>query len=189
MAQGDIANPRIWLNADVYVAPVGTARPTNVTATWASVSALWSPLGLLSQEDGMSETRDQDVTDHYAWGNVLVRTTKAKTKFSFQVTALEDNPTVFNLLYPGSQDLSVSGVTTRTVVVPTTDPRTWGFETVDGTIIRRRIIPTGEITEVSDISINDSSMAAKQFTINVYPSAVGVAWYDVSNDPQWLIAS
>lgn len=189
MAQGDINNPRIWLNADVYTAPVGTTRPTNVTTSWTAVSPLWAPLGLLSQDDGMTETRDQDVTDHYAWGNILVRTTKAKIKFSFQVTALEDNPTVFDLIYPGSTDLSISGTTTRTVVVPVANPRSFGFEFVDGTKIKRRIIPTGEITDISDVAINDSDMAGYQFTIAVYPSAAGVAWYDISNDTQWLVAS
>lgn len=189
MSQGSISNPRIWLNADVYTAPVGTTAPTNVTSTWTSVSPLWLPLGLLSQDDGMTETRDQDVTDHYAWGNILVRTTKAKIKFSFQVTALEDTPTVFDLIYPGSVDVTTLGVTTRTVKVPTTNPRAFGFEFVDGTVIKRRIIPTGEIVDISDISINDSDMAGYQFTINAYPSAAGVVWTDISNDSQWAVAS
>ncbi len=189
MSQGNIANPRIWLNADVYTAPVGTAAPSNVTATWASVSPLWVPLGLLSQDDGMTETRDQDVTDHYAWGNILVRTTKSKIKFSFQVTALEDNATVFDLIYPGSVDVTTLGVTTRTVNVPGTNQRAFGFELVDGTVIKRRIIYTGEIIDVSDVSIDDSDMAGYQFKINAYPNAAGRVWTDISNDSQWAVAS
>lgn len=186
---GDIDNPRIWLNADVWVGPLTSVAPTDVTTAMTTVDADWEALGLLSQDDGMTETRDQDLTDHYAWGNILVRTTRAKVKFSFQVTALEDNPVVFDLVYPGSTALTQLGVTTRTVKVPTVNRKSFCFELVDGDITSRRYIPTGEVTEVADISINDSDMAAKQITISVYPDGNGVTWYDITNDPQAMVAS
>lgn len=189
MPQGDIDNPRIWLNADVWVGPLDATAPTNVTTAMSTVDSDWQALGLLSQDDGMTETRDQDSTDHYAWGNILVRNTRSKIKFSFQVTALEDNPVVFDLVYPGSTDVTNLGVTTRTVKVPTVNRRSFCFELVDGTIINRRYIAVGEVTEVADISINDNEMAGKQLTITVYPDASGVVWKDITNDPQAAVAS
>lgn len=189
MAQGDIANPRIWLNADVWVAPTTATAPSDVSTVMTTVDTDWVALGLLSQDDGMTETRDQDSTDHYAWGNILVRNTRAKIKLTFQVTALEDNPVVYDLCYPGSLDVTTLGVTHRTVKVPTVNPKSFCFELVDGDIIKRRYIPTGEVTEVADIAINDSDMAGVQFTITVYPDAAGVLWHDYSNDPQQAVAS
>lgn len=180
---GDTANPRIWLGADVYVAPVGSTAPVDVTAAWA---AAWVALGLLS-EDGMTESREDDTTDHYAWGGILVRTTRSKHKRTLQVTALEDNKTVWALLNPGSSAATTTGLTTRTVKVPTPDPKAFGFELKDGTVTKRLIVPRGEVIEVGDASYSDSEMAMRELTINVYPSALGVLYTEITNDVQAVV--
>lgn len=182
---GDVANPRIWAGADVYVAPVGSTAPTNVATAWA---AAWDALGLLDGEAGMTESRSEDQVDHFAWGGVLVRTTRSKHKRTITVTALEDNLIVFGLVQPGSTAATATGITTRTVKVPTTDPRAFGIELVDGTIIKRRVIPRGEIVAVNDISLNDADMAVFELTINIYPDAAGVLYIDITNDPQAAVA-
>lgn len=177
---GDIANPRIWLNADVYVAPTGTTGPTDTTT---ALNVAFEPLGLLG-EDGMTESRDEDVTDHYAYGGILVRTTRSKHKRTVKVTALEDNPIVFDLKNPGSGTATAGGVTTRTVKVPTTNPKAFVLQLVDGDITKRRYIPTGEVVEVGDEAISDDEMAMVELTINVYPDASGVLYYEITDDPQ-----
>ena len=175
---GDTNNPRIWLGADVYVAPVGSTAPVDVSTAWA---AAWVALGLLS-EDGMTETRNDDVTDHHAWGNILVRTVRSKHKRTFQVTALEDNKTVWAVANPGSTATSVSPLTTRTVKVPTTDPRAFGFELRDGGITKRIAVPRGEILEIGATVYNESDIAMKELTVTVYPSAAGVLYTELLND-------
>lgn len=183
---GDTANPRIWVNADVYDAPVGTTAPVDVTTAWA---AAWKPLGLLS-EDGMTESREDEVTDHYAYGGILVRTTKSKHKRSIVVTALEDNPVVWGLVNPGSTATTSAGptppagVTTRIIKVPTPNPRAFGLHLVDGTVIKRRVIPRGEVIAVGETSITDNEMAMYELTINIYPDATGVLYRDITNDAQ-----
>jgi hypothetical protein len=177
---GDTDNPRIWINADVLVAPVGTTAPTNLTGAW---NVAFEALGLLS-EDGMTEARDADVTDHFAWGGIHIRTTRSKFKRTFVVTALEDNPVVFDLVNPGSEASTTGGVTTRTVKVPESDPRAFGFELVDGAITTRRIIPRGEVTAVAEVKSSDSDMTMYQLTITVYADADGVLYTDITNDPQ-----
>lgn len=106
---GTTTNPRVWFNADVYVAPVGTAQPTDTTT---ALNAALKPLGLLS-EDGMTETRGDTTDDKYAWGGILVRTTRSKHKRTFKVAALENNSTVFALVNPGSTSVpaTVAAVT------------------------------------------------------------------------------
>jgi hypothetical protein len=177
---GDIANPRIWEGADAYVATYGATAPTDVATAWG---VEWSPLGLLS-EDGASETRSQDQTDHYAWGGILVRTTKSKYKRTMKITCLEDNLTVFGLVNPGSTtDTDETGITTRTIKTPTADPRAFGLELRDGTLTRRRIIPKGEVVEIGEVKFADSEMTGFELTINIYP-VDGVLYTDLTDDPQ-----
>lgn len=180
---GDTGNPRIWEGADAYAAPLGTTAPTDVSTAWA---VGWLPLGLLS-EDGASESRDQDMTDHYAWGGILVRTTRSKHKRTITITALEDNLTVFGLVNPGSTAVTATGTTTRTVKVPTSDPRAFGLELRDGDVKKRRVIPRGEVVEVGEVSLSDSEMTAFELTINVYPDSSGVLYMDITDDPQAVV--
>jgi hypothetical protein len=178
---GDIANPRIWEGADVYVAPLLTAAPTDVTTPWA---APWEALGLLS-DDGAEETLESDSTDHFAWGGLLVRTTRNKFKRSMKVVALEDNNVVFGVVNPGSEaETDETGLTTRTFNVPTSNPLMFGLETRDGDITRRRIIQRGEVATDGTRSISSSDMTQFELTIAVYPDGNGKYYHDLSDDPQ-----
>lgn len=114
---GDTANPRVWFNADVYVGPVGSTQPTDVTAP---LNASLKALGLLS-EDGMTETRGDTTDDKYAWGGILVRTTRSKHKRQFKVAALENNSTVFGLVNPGSTTSPVFGTSQSITGTAATD--------------------------------------------------------------------
>lgn len=180
---GDPANPRIWVGADIYVAPVGTTAPTDIATAW---SATWKALGLLS-EDGMTEGRNQDANDFYSWGGGLVRTTRNKHKRTFKVTALEDNPIVFGLVNPGSSASTTTGITTRVIKVPTPDPRAFGFQMVDGSITRRLVVPRGEIVEVGEVKLSDADMTMYELTINVYAASDGTFYKSIDNDPQTVV--
>ncbi|MFI5808975.1 hypothetical protein [Streptomyces sp. NPDC051561] len=177
---GDTDNPRLWEGADMYAAPVGTTAPTDIVTP---IAATWKAVGLLS-EDGASESRDQDSNDHYAWGGVLVRTTKSKHKRQIKITCLEDNLVVFGLVNPGSTAATAAGVTTRTVKVPTSDPRAFVMELVDGGVTKRRVIPKGEVEEVGEVTLSDSELQAFELTITIYPAADRTLYIDITNDPQ-----
>lgn len=177
---GDIDNPRIWVDADVYVADVGATAPDDLVTSWPEG---WEALGLIS-EDTPVEGRSQDTTDHYAHGGILFRTTRSKHKRTLKVTALEDNPVVWGLVNPGSTADSAAGMTTRTVKVPVPDPRAFGLELVDGSVTMRRIIPKGEVVDVGDVTMGDSDPVMFELTINIYPDADGVLYVDLTDDPQ-----
>lgn len=174
---GSTENPRIWVNADVYTAPYQTAAPTSPTS---SLNAAFEALGLLS-EDGMTEAQENETSDHYAWGGVLVRTTRSKHKRTFVVTALEDNAIVFNLVNPGSPTFNSGGVTTRTVKVPQPNPRAFVIDRHDGTTDSRIYIPRGEVTDVGDITSSDSEMSMYELTITVYPSSDGTLYREFTD--------
>lgn len=177
---GDIANPRVWTNADVYTAPLGTTAPVDVAADWA---AGWDAVGLLS-EDGITMSREEDSTDLYAYGGILVRTVRSRHKRTITVTALEDNLTVFGLVNPGSEATTTGGVTTREIRVPRPDPRAFGLEMRDGPYTKRRLIPKGEVVAVGDVVTSDTAIEMYELTINIYPDADGVLYVELTDDPQ-----
>lgn len=183
---GDIANPRIWEGADLYTAPLTTSLPTTLAAEMSTVPA-WKPVGLLS-EDGASESRDEDTTDHYAWGGKLVRTKRSKHKRTIKVTALEDNLVVFGLVNPGSTVSTAAGVNTRVVKIPKSEKLSFVLELVDGDITRRRHIPIGEVTAVGEVALRESEMQAFELTITLYPDANDVLYHDIDDDPQGAAA-
>jgi len=184
---GDVANPRIWENADVYVAPLATAAPTDTTTPLTS-AWLTGALGLLSEDDNLVEHRDEDSTDHYAYGNILVRTQRSKHKRTFTVTALEDNPVVWGVVNPGSTATSATGTTTRVTKVPSANPKAWLIQTKDGGVTQRRIIKRGEVTAVDDVTFSDSDMTGYALTITVYPDANGVLYTDITDNPAAVVA-
>lgn len=182
---GDSDNVRIWLDADVAVADVGATAPTNVTD---ALAAGWDYVGLLS-EDGMAEGREEERTDHYAWGGTLVRTTRSKHKRTIKVTALEDNPVVRSLVEPAATVATAGGVTTRTVKAPGPNPKAFVFETVDGTITRRRYVPRGEAFLDEEVAATETEPSKYVLTVNIYPDDDEVLYLDISDDPQWVEGS
>ncbi|NYI06069.1 hypothetical protein FHU37_003012 [Allostreptomyces psammosilenae] len=143
----------------------------------------WKAVGLLS-EDGATESREEDTSDFFAWGGMLVRTRKSRHKRTITVTCLEDNLTVFGLVNPGSTVTTTGGVNTRAVRVPTREKMAFVLELTDGNVTRRRHIPTAEVTEVGEVTLSDSELTAYALTITIYPDADGLLFYDIDNDPQ-----
>lgn len=179
---GSVDNPRLWEGADFYTAPVGTDLPTLLTDAMSAVPA-WKAVGLLS-EDGASESRDEDTNDFYAWGGKLIRTQRSRHKRTMVVTCLEDNLVVFGLVNPGSTAATASGVNTRTVKIPRSDKVAFVLEMADGDIVKRRHIPSGEVTEVGEVTLSDSELQAYELTITIYPDSDDVLYVDYDNDPQ-----
>lgn len=181
---GTPENARLWTGADVYVAPVGSTAPTTLVA---ALDAAFDPLGLLGT-DGLTESRESDSSDFFAWGGTLVRTVRSKHKRTFSFVALEDNPTTFGLANPGSEiAAAVSGVVTRTIKTPTKDERAFLFQMSDGDeISRRRIIPRGEVTEIGDVTYTEEDLAVIEFTVTVYPASDGVLFLDIGNEDAFV---
>lgn len=172
---GDPSNARIWADADVYVAfPVGgSLAHVNVPADINTVfDSTWEQLGLLDGEEGFTETRDEDTTDHFAWGGILVRTARRGFKLTRTFHCLEsseDNPHVFRLRWPGS--------TSDQIVVPSGDKveRVMiAFEKRDGSEVSRLISTyQAEVTVDGDISENETDPAKVPFMATIFPDGDG----------------
>jgi hypothetical protein len=158
---GDTANASLWADADVYVAPLGTASPASVSTAW---SASWDLVGLLDGEAGFVHAREEEVTDHYAWGGILVRTARRNFKQTVTFTALEDNDTTRELIWPGSS--------ASAYVVPRPTPILLGLETREGFKVKR-LITAGyaEVTVNGDITDSESDLTRYELLATIFPDA------------------
>lgn len=178
---GDTTNAHSWDGADVYVGDVGSTGPTDLTT---ALDAAFDAVGLLDGDEGFTEARDEDRADHYAWGGILIKTTRAHHKRTLRFVALEDNLVTFGLLNPGSTTATTTGVDTRTVKSPVSDPRAFVFELKDGGVVtKRRHVPSGEVSEVGDIVDSEGNVVAYDITVSVYPASDGTLWKDIVNTP------
>lgn len=179
---GNTKETALWQGADIYIAPEGTAGPTDTETAWASE---WNLVGLLDGEEGITEERDQDTNEYYAWGGILYRRTSSKHKRTFKFVALEDNDVVFQLVNPGSERSSNGGLRTSTVKVPTASRFAVGMETRDGDKIKRRIIGHAEVSEIGEIKESEEDPTVYEITVVVFPETDGTLYTTVETDPNY----
>lgn len=159
---GDTTNASFWTDADVYIGDYETAvDPATVEDDFG---AGWELVGLLDGDDGFTYARSEDKTDHYAWGGIIVRTSRRNFKQTVTFTALEDNDVTRDLIWPGS--------TVDQLVVPRAVPVKLAIETREGDKIRRMITADyAEIEVNGDINENESDLTKYQLIATVFPDA------------------
>lgn len=165
---GDPSNARLWADADVYVSfDLDAEDPATVDDPFG---AAWDLVGLLNGDDGFTESRDEDTNDSFAWGGILVRTSRRNFKLTRTFTALEANETTDRLRWPGS--------TTDEIVVPSgnrVERVKVAFETRDGDQVNRVISNyQAEITVDGDVTENETDIASVPFMVTVFPDDDGV---------------
>jgi hypothetical protein len=175
---GSASNAGQWTDADVLIAPIGSATPADVTSAWPAAFGL---VGLLDGGEGFTETRDEDTNETYAWGGLLIKRSKSKHKRTFKFVALEDNPVVFSLINPGSTRGTVGGLTTSVVKVPVgLNEFMVGFEVTDGVTTKRRWATRATVETVGEIKEGEEEVTAYEITIVVYPESDGTLYRTLS---------
>lgn len=165
---GDPSLATIWPDADVYVAPVGTALPATAGDAFP---VGWELVGLLDGEAGFAHSRDEDRGDLFAWGGVLVRRSRRNFKAAVAFTALEDNETTRSLVWPGSTETEI--------VVPRPSPILIAFETREGDAVKRLISKKhAEVDVDGDIVDKEDDLTKYELVASIFP--------DTSTDPPQL---
>lgn len=161
---GTPANASVWADADVYIAAIGSTIPADASTPF---NGSWSLVGLLDGGDGIEESRDQDQKDHYAWGGILVATTRKNFKLTKKFSVLEDNITTRSLIWPGS--------TSTSLIVPKPGNILIAFETRTGGKVKRLITENYAQVDV-DGSIKDGEedLTKVSLTATIFPTAGGV---------------
>lgn len=169
---GNPDNASIWGDADVYVAAdLEAANPANVDAPFPGA---WGLAGLLDGDAGFEESRSQDSSHFFAWGGLLIRTSRRNFALQRKFVCLEENAVTLGLVWPGS------GPGTR--VVPRRRPVKLGFETRDGDKVKRVITRRhAEVADVATIKDSESELTKLEITVDIYPDAEGVL-FDVQPD-------
>lgn len=102
---------RLFAEADVLIYPNATLAagdiPTAVTDPFVVTTGKWEFLGLLVGDAGIEQTRQWDDTDIPAWGYGVILVASKDFSHTTKVSALEDNPTVQKILWPGSTDTKI----------------------------------------------------------------------------------
>lgn len=158
---GDPTNASLWTDADVYVGPLTAVDPATIDDPFSSD---WDLVGLLDGDEGFTESRDEDTDDKYAWGGILVRTSRAHFKLTKSFTVLEDNATTRALIWPGSTDSQL--------IVPKPERIKLAFETREGDIVKRLI--TAQYAEVSvdgDITENETDLTSYSLVATIFPTS------------------
>lgn len=171
----DQTKVRVGLKGLAYIGDVGATEPTKVTddpgSDWGTD---WTDLGLIT-EDGLSENLEQETKQFYSWGNLTapVRTLTTKSTFSFQLTFEEETVPVLSLYYrvavadftnvaaatPDPQQLKFNSTQ-----IGAPDVRALGIDILDGTHVKRLIIPRCEVAERGNIVHKGDELTTYQMT-------------------------
>lgn len=164
-------NPELasmWPYADVFTAPLGTSLPATADDEFP---VGWDQVGLLDGDAGFTHAREEDVNDLFAWGGILVRTSRKNFKATVAFTALEDNEVTRALVWPGSTDESI--------VVPVPERILIGFETREGDTVKRMISAyQAEVSVNGDIVDKEDDLTKYELLATIFP--------DASTDPPEL---
>ncbi|MFE9935848.1 Ig-like domain-containing protein [Streptomyces hirsutus] len=159
---GDPTKANLWTDADVYVSwNLNAALPADANTPFGPE---WHLVGLLDGDEGFPETRDEDTDDKFAWGGILVRTSRNHFKLTKSFTCLEDNETTRKLVWPGS--------TATKIKVPVPERVKVAFETREGDKVRRLATSLyGECQLDGDHGENEVDLESATIACTIFPNA------------------
>ena len=155
----------------VYVAPKGTAAPTDAST---ALAAAWSELGIIS-EDGITIAEESDTTDINGWAPTgVVRTVKTSYKETVAFTPIEVNETVLKQTY-GADNVSVTGgkiIAKHTGV--DLEEVCLCIDVVHSSKVKGRYFAAAaQLTEKGDLELSGSDAAGRELTFTCNPDSKG----------------
>jgi len=169
---GDPANASIWTDADVYVGDTDAEDPIGIEVPFGLD---WRLVGLLDGEPGFTQSRDEEETGHYAWGGILVRTSRRNFKLTVGFTALEDNEVTRDLIWPDSPAAQL--------VVPRPKRIKIAFETREGDKVKRLISAyQAEVKVDGEITDSEGDLTRYPLIATIFPTSEGVLFNTQSTE-------
>lgn len=171
----------IGSNGNVYVAPVGSAGPTDPTT---DLDAAFLDLGFLS-EDGVTITPGLSVGDVMGWQNKYpLRRFEESRSLEVSFTMLQWNETTLPFALGGGAVATATSVHTYTPpTAGSLDERAMVIEWQDGDKLYRMHILRGMVTELGDFTLARTEASGLSVTFSVLAES-GVAPFTViSDDP------
>lgn len=161
----------------VFVAPKGTAVPTDATTELATS---FVNVGFIS-EDGVTNEIETDSEEIKAWGGDIVLNPQTSRAERYTFTMIETNATALKLAF-GADNVSVdssSGAITIKHNGNEKEENVVVIETLIGTDrIKRQVIPRGKNTELGEIVYKDDEVMGYETTITAQLDENGNTAYE-----------
>lgn len=165
------------ISGAVARAAKGTTLPTDAVTALASA---FKRLGYCS-EDGLVNSNSPSMTNIKAWGGDQVLVIQEEKTDTFQVTLIEVlNEEVLKSVY-GSANVTGALATGLSIAANAKEPEegVWVVDMVlNSNTVKRIVIPHGKVSEVGDITYNDTSAIGYQLTITAIPDTSGNTHYE-----------
>jgi hypothetical protein len=171
---------RVGVTGDVFMGPVGTTLPTDVTT---ALNAALKPVGHINP-DAVTEALSVSSEKVRSWQKKAgIRTIVTEFDWTFQFTVLETSPLVWELYYGQDNSTAVGGLTTVTIeneigVVQ----KACVIEITDGDVITRYAFPVVEVSDRGDVKHTGSEGTGYDLTISAVGDAANLAKI-YTNDP------
>ena len=161
----------------MYRAPLGSTLPTDATT---ALDEAFKALGYVS-EDGVTNTESRDTENIKAWGGDTVMNVLTGRDDTFKFTLIESmNEDVIKMVY-GSANVTASAETGITIKAGANCDEEACY-VIDmllrGGRIKRVVIPDAKVSDVGDISYQDSEVTGYETTLTCLPDASGYTHYE-----------
>lgn len=170
-----VAKPKV--GGAVFVAPVGTELPTDVTT---ALNAAFQNVGYIS-EDGVVNTNSPDTDTIKEWGGASVGKIDNGKDDTWQFTMIEAlNPTALKLVYGAG---NVSGTLTDGITVNANSNEQADVALVidmilKGGALKRVVLPSASVSEVGEVTYAATSAIGYQTTLLATPDKDGNTHYE-----------
>lgn len=169
-----------------FCAPVGTALPTDEKS---QLDAAFKVLGYVS-EDGYTETVDEDSDDIVDMNGTQIAVGQGSRTESGQVTLAEIKAQTLKVMYGEDNVTDANG----TITVKHNSDSHSTFSYVLELLLRdgrkwRKVVPNGYSSELDDLQISSSELAARALTIKYLGDADGNTCYDYYESTETQAAS
>lgn len=174
----------VGANGGGWAVDLGVAPPTLPTDLDAPTDP-WFAIGAIS-DDGLTYGFDEDSEEFTPWGlSTPFRTEVTKSIRTFGLTAWETNRRIvrslqYRLPVASFDPDNVTGLYTFAEnASPVPDRRAFIFDVYDGTRMERFFVPSGEVTDRSDVKFASKEMSGYEWTITAYPDLAGNSVYHI----------
>ena len=170
-----VGKPQI--EGSVYAAPIGSTLPTDATT---ALDAAFKCLGYVS-DAGVTNSDTKSITDIKAWGGDVVKSTITEHADKLKYKLIEClNVETLKHVY-GSENVSGTLATGITIKSNSKDNEKICLVVemiLNGTILKRIVVPNAQVTEVADIVYKDDDAIGYDTTASCYPDDEGNPHYE-----------